>query len=193
MKLHKPVLLLREDAIGTLAIEGNDMPWVYGSFSPLPTFERVAPLFRLLQEALDGNADANGEDADLHLKLMAQVNQLGLVVRHPNGKTESLRDFKIEDDQFEYKTDPDSPQEVAVVIGSAYDVRLLDQLRKFVVEEGGSIREKSYTVAGSQEVVVYAIALPKGAIEAVSETHVGLWLFGPASLVAQAEAALRVA
>ena len=64
MKRPKPVLVHGEDEIGTLEITGNDMPWVYGSFAPLPSFEKLSPLFRLLQEALEGNTDPAGEDGE---------------------------------------------------------------------------------------------------------------------------------
>src|SRR5688572_4084531 len=112
MKRPKPVLLYGEDEIGTLEITGNDMPWVYGSFAPLPSFEKFSPLFRLLQEALEGNTDSAGEDGDLHLQLLEHVNQLGLAIKHPNGQIENIRDFKIEDDQFEYKAVPNPPEEI---------------------------------------------------------------------------------
>ncbi|MEY4564036.1 MAG: hypothetical protein RLZZ618_3313 [Pseudomonadota bacterium] len=184
MTSRPSLLLLDGEPLGSLAILGSDMYWIHGRFTPLPAFERVAPLFRLLESALDDNVDAQGETADLHLNLLQHANQLGLTVKHPNEKVEAIEDFKIEAGRFEYKTAVQPAEGTTVLLGSECDAALLSRLRQAVLRQGGSIAEASFTVAGSQEVIVFDIRLPAGVLEVVSETYVGLSLCGPADLVA---------
>jgi hypothetical protein len=90
---------------------------VYGSFTPLPSFEKIAPLLQQLERAFDDDASSEDEDSDQHLDLLERVNQLGLTVRHPNGVLGGVLDFKINEGQFEYKDCP-IPSERATHIKS---------------------------------------------------------------------------
>lgn len=67
---------------------------------------------------------------------------------------------------------------------------MFDRLAAEIEALGGSITDKEWTLGGSQEMTVYQIKLPKGEIEAVAETYIGLSLRGTPSLVEQL--ALRV-
>ncbi|MDO8178975.1 MAG: hypothetical protein Q7T62_12085 [Undibacterium sp.] len=68
-------------------------------------------------------------------------------------------------------------------LGSETDDELFRRLKAEVLAMGGTIREKDWAVGGSQEVITYAISLPQGEIEAISETYVGLSLRGEESVV----------
>jgi len=72
---------------------------------------------------------------------------------------------------------------VEVTLGSETDDKLFRKLKEEVVALGGTIREKSWGVGGSQEIVTYSISLSQGEVEAVSETYVGLSLRGDEHVV----------
>ncbi len=80
---------------------------------------------------------------------------------------------------------------IEVNLGSEADAELLAKLRSVVASSGGSFAEVSYGVGGSQEVITYAVALPEGSLEVISETYVGLLLRGPAVLVGKVANAVR--
>ncbi len=75
------------------------------------------------------------------------------------------------------------PELVSVTLGEEHDAVLWSRLSAAVAARGGSIIESSYGVGGSQEVIVYEVALPAGRLELTSETYVGLVLKGAVQLV----------
>jgi hypothetical protein len=68
-------------------------------------------------------------------------------------------------------------------LGPEWDEALLRRLRDAVAKRGGSMREVSWGVGGSQEIVEYEILLREGALTATSETYIGLVLRGPRTIV----------
>lgn len=72
---------------------------------------------------------------------------------------------------------------IEVVLGPGYDDELFSRLAAEVTALGGSMEDKAWALGGSQEMIVFHIALPGGVLEAVVETHVGLFLRGECSLV----------
>jgi hypothetical protein len=64
-------------------------------------------------------------------------------------------------------------------LGPEWDEALLRRLRQAVAELGGSMRETSWGVGGSQEVVEYEILCRGATLTATAETYVGLVLRGP--------------
>jgi hypothetical protein len=76
-------------------------------------------------------------------------------------------------------------------LGDEYDSALLARLEAAVVARGGSFSESSWGVGGSQEIITYAIGLPSGKLEAISETYIGLILRGSSELVQELADSLR--
>lgn len=68
-------------------------------------------------------------------------------------------------------------------LGPEWDEALRSRLRKAVGDLGGEIRETSWGVGGSQEVIEYEILLRGATLTATAETYVGLLLRGPRSAV----------
>jgi hypothetical protein len=64
-------------------------------------------------------------------------------------------------------------------LGPEWDEALLSLLRKVVGDLGGEMRETSWAVGGSQEVIGYEILLREVTLTATAETYVGLLLRGP--------------
>ena len=65
-----------------------------------------------------------------------------------------------------------------MLLGSEADSALFERLCVVVHSLGGSISETEWGLGGSQVVATYAIVLPDGTLEAVTETYVGLSLRG---------------
>ena len=76
-----------------------------------------------------------------------------------------------------------SADTVKIELGPEWDGELLLRLRSVVTAEGGTMKESSWGVGGSQEVCSYVIQLPDGAIQATTETYMGLVISGPSALV----------
>jgi hypothetical protein len=75
------------------------------------------------------------------------------------------------------------PELVSVTLGGEHDAALWSRLVAAVAARGGSIAESSYSVGGSQEIIVYEVVLPTGRLELTSETYIGLVLKGPVKVV----------
>ena len=73
------------------------------------------------------------------------------------------------------------------ILGPEWDAELFARLKSAVLAAKGTISEASFAIAGSQEIITYAIAFPDGELTATSETYVGLSIKGPAHLVKQFE------
>jgi hypothetical protein len=73
--------------------------------------------------------------------------------------------------------------QVERTLGPEWDAALLVRLRQAVTERGGSMRETSWGVGGSQEIVEYEILLRGATLSAMAETYMGLVLRGPQSIV----------
>ena len=78
-------------------------------------------------------------------------------------------------------------------LGSETDALLWAALRSVVSSSGGLIAELSHDVAGSQELVQYAVTLPGGTVDVVSETYIGLTLRGSSPLVDELSHAIQTA
>ncbi len=78
-----------------------------------------------------------------------------------------------------------------IELGPEWDSDLLAKLRVAVTSAGGTMKELSWGVGGSQEVCAYEIQLPGGAIEATAETYMGLVIRGPSTLVQQIAVAVK--
>ena len=102
---RKETLLCGEEEICLLTHVGADMNWIHGDFEPLPAFDKYAPLFDRLKEALTHDT---GEFSDL----LEESNKLELKVRYAQGDVDPIHDFKIirdEDtgiDYLEYSPGP---------------------------------------------------------------------------------------
>jgi hypothetical protein len=68
-------------------------------------------------------------------------------------------------------------------LGPEWDGALLLRLRQAVAELGGTMREVSWGVGGSQEICEYEIHLRGVTLTAIGETYMGLVLRGPHSMV----------
>ena len=68
-------------------------------------------------------------------------------------------------------------------LGPEWDGALLLRLRKAVADFGGDMKEASWGVGGSQEIVSYEISLRGATLTATAETYIGLLLRGPRSAV----------
>lgn len=81
--------------------------------------------------------------------------------------------------------------EAQIILGPEWDSALITRLHRVIESLGGSIRESSWRVSGSQEVCTYAIRLAGGRLTANSETYMGLSLRGPAHLVQRIASAMK--
>ena len=68
-------------------------------------------------------------------------------------------------------------------LGPEYDSKLITRLGNAVRSLGGTMKEISWGVAGSQEIIRYKINLPGARVTAVGETHMGLIVRGPRKVV----------
>jgi hypothetical protein len=80
---------------------------------------------------------------------------------------------------------------LAIELGPEWDDVLLSKLHIAVKRAGGTMKELSWGVGGSQEVTTYRIQLPGGSIEVTAETYMGLIIRGPSALVQQIAAAVK--
>jgi hypothetical protein len=76
-----------------------------------------------------------------------------------------------------------SAETIELELGPEWDTDLLARLSSVVTAEGGTMKEVSWGVGGSQEVCSYRIQLPNGVVEATAETYMGLVIRGPSALV----------
>lgn len=90
--------------LGQLEVCGIDNFWVYGRFYPLPDRERYSDLFGRLETACSGSEPAVTDSDDV-FEFQNKVNLLGLQVRTQTGVLCRIRDFKIQNGQYEYKLD----------------------------------------------------------------------------------------
>jgi hypothetical protein len=68
-------------------------------------------------------------------------------------------------------------------LGPEWDEALLLRLRQAVSNMGGDMKETSWAVGGSQEIITYDIRLRGLTLTATAETYIGLLLRGPRSVV----------
>ena len=84
----------------------------------------------------------------------------------------------------------DTADVLEIELGPEWDDSLLKKLRIAVTQAGGTMKELSWGVGGSQEVAAYQIQLPDGSIEVTAETYMGLVIRGPSALVQQVAASI---
>ncbi|HNB70420.1 MAG TPA: hypothetical protein PLS70_04745 [Acidobacteriota bacterium] len=90
--------------IGQLEVCGVDNFWTYGRFHPLPGYARYSDLFGLLETAWSRSEPAVTDSDDV-FEIQDKVNLLELQVRTQTGILHRIRDFKIQNGQYEYKLD----------------------------------------------------------------------------------------
>lgn len=90
--------------IGQLEVCGIDNFWVYGRFYPLPGYAKYSDLFDLLETAWLRSESA-GTNSDDVFEIQDTVNVSGLQVRTQTGVLCRIRDFKIQNGEYEYRLD----------------------------------------------------------------------------------------
>ncbi|HYD80034.1 MAG TPA: hypothetical protein VEC06_09530 [Paucimonas sp.] len=83
--------------------------------------------------------------------------------------------------------------QTTVELGAEWDGKLVERLRQAVIYSGGYMMLSSHDLGGSEELISYTIVLPEGELEAVAESHMGLRLSGPQTLVHKLAQAARQA
>lgn len=85
----------------------------------------------------------------------------------------------------------DSQQPKTIILGKEYDAELRSALRSVLKELGGVVTDKSWGVAGSQEVERLQVELEGSTITVETETYIGLSITGNAGIVDRLEALVR--
>ncbi|MDT9002486.1 hypothetical protein RQP53_24655 [Paucibacter sp. APW11] len=78
-----------------------------------------------------------------------------------------------------------------IVLGSECDDALFAKLCAVIESLGGSVADAEWVLGGSQELTRFAIKLPNGTLEAISETYIGLLLRGEDDLVLAVSSLVR--
>ena len=70
-----------------------------------------------------------------------------------------------------------------IILGDEYDDKLRDALMLTLKEEGAIPVDKSWAVAGSQEIEFLEVSLDSESVTIEAETYIGLSITGPQNIV----------